>query len=228
MNQRPVPKVRLFRALALVGALGLAAPLEVDARPGGGHSSSSSHSYSGGSRSSSHSWGGSSRSSSSRSSGGRSYGGGGGVGPVNDFMALVCGLVFVFALLLWAMYSKAREREQRFDTIVAAPPRPRPSGPRWADLRARDPDFSAVLFEDFVYALYARAPGLVTRSGGLNESESGRPVLVDLWRVSQSVTKQLVLLQSKGFASLEIEGSLLQDPTKAAVGISRYMRTTHL
>jgi len=168
VNQRPVPKVRLVRALALVGALGLAAPLEVDARPGGGHSysgggghsSSSSHSYSGGSRSSSHSWGGSSRSSSSRSrssggGGGHSYGGGS--GPVNDFMALVCGLVFVFALLVWAMYSKAREREQRFDTIVAAPPKPRPSGPRWADLRARDPDFSAVLFEDFVYALYARA-----------------------------------------------------------------------
>jgi hypothetical protein len=165
VNQRPVPKVRLVRALALVGALGLAAPLEVDARPGGGHSysgggghsSSSSHSYSGGSRSSSHSWGGSSRSSSSRSSGGGGHSYGGGSGPVNDFMALVCGLVFVFALLVWAMYSKAREREQRFDTIVAAPPRPRPSGPRWADLRERDPEFSAVLFEDFVYALYARA-----------------------------------------------------------------------
>ena len=79
-----------------------------------------------------------------------------------------------------------------------------------------------------IEALTAKAPELVIRFGGLNESESGRPVLVDLWRVSQSVTKQLVLLQSKGFASLEIEGSLLQDPTKAAVGISRYMRTIHI
>ena len=79
-----------------------------------------------------------------------------------------------------------------------------------------------------IEALTTKAPELTLRFGGLNEADSGRPVIVDFWRVSQSVTKQLVLLQSKGFASLEIEGSLLQDPTKAAVGISRYMRTTHL
>lgn len=79
-----------------------------------------------------------------------------------------------------------------------------------------------------IEALTAKAPELVIRFGGLNEADSGRPVIVDLWRVSQSVTKQLALLQAKGFAALEIEGSLLQDPTKVAVGISRYMRTIHV
>lgn len=79
-----------------------------------------------------------------------------------------------------------------------------------------------------IEALTAKAPELTLRFGGLNEADSGRPVIVDLYRVSQSVTKQLALLQAKGFAALEIEGSLLQDPTKVGVGISRYMRTIHL
>lgn len=79
-----------------------------------------------------------------------------------------------------------------------------------------------------IEALTAKAPELTIRFGGLNEADSGRPVIVDLWRVSQSVTKQLALLQAKGFAALDIEGSLLQDPTKVGVGISRYMRTIHV
>lgn len=79
-----------------------------------------------------------------------------------------------------------------------------------------------------IEALTAKAPELVIRFGGLNEADSGRPVIVDLWRVSLSVTKQLALLQSKGFAALEIEGDLLPDTTKMAAGISRYMRTIHV
>lgn len=79
-----------------------------------------------------------------------------------------------------------------------------------------------------IEALTAKPPELSLRFGGLNEADSGRPVVVDLWRVSQSVTKQLALIQAKGFAALEIEGSLLQDPTKVGVGISRYMRTIHI
>jgi hypothetical protein len=79
-----------------------------------------------------------------------------------------------------------------------------------------------------IEALTTKAPELTLRFGGLNEADSGRPVIVDLWRVSQSVTKQLALLQAKGFAALEIEGSLLQDPTKIGVGISRFMRTIHV
>lgn len=79
-----------------------------------------------------------------------------------------------------------------------------------------------------IEALTAKAPELTLRFGGLNEAASGRPAIFDLWRVSQSVTKKLVLLQSKGFAVLEIEGGLLPDPRKVGDGISRYMRTIYV
>ena len=65
------------------------------------------------------------------------------------------------------------------------------------------------------------------RFGGLNEADSGRPVIFDLWRVSQGVAKQLTLIK-KGFGALDIEGVVLQDPTKTGVGISRYMRTIYV
>lgn len=75
-----------------------------------------------------------------------------------------------------------------------------------------------------VEALTAATPELYIRFAGLNEVESGRPSVVDLWRVSQGVTKQLSLI-NKGFTTLDIEGELLQDPTKTGAGISRFMRT---
>lgn len=78
-----------------------------------------------------------------------------------------------------------------------------------------------------IEALTTKAPELRLRFGSLNEADSGRPVIVDLWRVSQGVTKQLTLIK-KGFGSLDIEGEVLQDPTKTGVGISRYMRTIHV
>lgn len=78
-----------------------------------------------------------------------------------------------------------------------------------------------------IEALTAKAPELQIRFAGLNEADSGRPVLMDFWRVSQGVTKQLSIIK-KGFGSLDIEGEVLQDPTKTGVGISRYMRTIHV
>lgn len=78
-----------------------------------------------------------------------------------------------------------------------------------------------------IEALTAKAPELVLRFGGLNEADSGRAVIFDLWRVSQGITKQLTMIK-KGFGSLDIEGEVLQDPTKTGVGISRYMRTIHV
>lgn len=78
-----------------------------------------------------------------------------------------------------------------------------------------------------IEALTAKAPELQIRFAGLNEADSGRPVLMDLWRVSQGVTKQLTLIK-KGFGALDIEGEVLQDPTKTGIGISRYMRTIHV
>ena len=60
----------------------------------------------------------------------------------------------------------------------------------------------------------------------LNEVDGGKPVVTDMWRVSQGVTKQLAHIISKGFGKLEVEGSLMKDPTKTGAGISQYMRTT--
>jgi len=74
-----------------------------------------------------------------------------------------------------------------------------------------------------IEALTASASELYIRFAGLNEVESGKPSIVDLWRVSQGVAKQLALIQ-KGFTTLDIEGELLMDPTKEGEGISKYMR----
>lgn len=78
-----------------------------------------------------------------------------------------------------------------------------------------------------IEALTSKAPELTIRFAGLNEADSGRPVIFDLYRVSQGVTKQLTLIR-KGFGALDVEGEVLQDPTKTGVGISRYMRTIHV
>lgn len=75
-----------------------------------------------------------------------------------------------------------------------------------------------------VEALTAGTPELYIRFAGLNEVDSGKPSVVDLWRVSQGVTKQLSLI-NKGFTVLDIEGEVLKDPTKTGVGISSYMRS---
>ena len=78
-----------------------------------------------------------------------------------------------------------------------------------------------------IEALTTKSPELTFRFGGLNEADSGKPVIFDLWRVSQGVAKQLTLIKT-GFGALDIEGEVLQDPTKTGVGISRYMRTIHV
>jgi hypothetical protein len=75
-----------------------------------------------------------------------------------------------------------------------------------------------------IEALTAATPQLYIRFAGLNEVDSGKPNIVDLWRVSQGVTKQLALINS-GFTTLDIEGEVLKDPTKTGIGVSQYMRT---
>lgn len=50
-------------------------------------------------------------------------------------------------------------------------------------------------------------------------------MLVEIWRASQGVTKSLALIQSK-FGALDIEGTVLIDPTKTGVGVSRYYKTS--
>ena len=74
-----------------------------------------------------------------------------------------------------------------------------------------------------IEALTAKAPELQLRFGGLNEADSGKAMVVDIWRCSQGVTKQLSLI-NKGFGALDIEGTLLQDPTKVGTGLSKFYR----
>jgi len=75
-----------------------------------------------------------------------------------------------------------------------------------------------------VEALTSAAPELELSFGGLNEADSGKPVVVDIWRVSSGIAKTLALVQSD-FGKLSIEGEVLKDPTKVGVGISPYYRT---
>lgn len=74
-----------------------------------------------------------------------------------------------------------------------------------------------------IEALTTKAPELELLFGGLNEADSGKPAVVNVWRASQGVTKALSLI-NKGFGSLDVEGSVLQDPTKTGAGISKYYR----
>ena len=97
---------------------------------------------------------------------------------------------------------------------------------------AKDLSNGDTLWVDYIYGEYAviealttKAPELELTFGGLNEADSGKPTLVEVWRVSQSVTKKLMLL-GKDFDAIEVDGTVLQDPTKTGAGISRYYRTS--
>jgi hypothetical protein len=76
-------------------------------------------------------------------------------------------------------------------------------------------------------ALTTKASELQLRFGGLNEADEGKPVVVDIWRASQSVAKSLGLLTGQ-FGKLAVTGTLLADPNKTGTGISRYYKATML
>ena len=76
-----------------------------------------------------------------------------------------------------------------------------------------------------IEALTAKAAELELVFGGLNEADSGNPVLVEIWRASQGIAKALALL-AKGFGALDVEGSVLQDPRRTGQGVSKYYKTS--
>lgn len=89
-----------------------------------------------------------------------------------------------------------------------------------------------LLWVSYAYGTYAVIEALTTKSvelalsfGGLNEVDGGKPVVVDIFRASQGITKNLTLI-NKGFGALDIEGSILIDPTKTGTGISRYYKVS--
>lgn len=88
-----------------------------------------------------------------------------------------------------------------------------------------------LLWASYSYGAYAAIEALTTKAvelelifGGLNEADSGNPVTVNIFRASQGITKSLTLI-GKGFNALDVEGTVLLDPTKTGTGVSRYYRT---
>lgn len=83
---------------------------------------------------------------------------------------------------------------------------------------------------DYTYASYDKVEAMTSSSiilelhfEGLNEANSGKPVIVDAWRAQLSPTKALDLLGDK-FAELTVEAEVLMDPSKTGAGISKYFR----
>lgn len=75
-----------------------------------------------------------------------------------------------------------------------------------------------------IEALTTKAVELELSFGGMNEADSGKPSVVDVWRVSQGVTKSLELI-GKGFGALDVSGTVMMDPTKTGEGISKYYKS---
>jgi len=76
-----------------------------------------------------------------------------------------------------------------------------------------------------IEAITTKAQELELSFGGLNEADGGKACVVDVFRVSQSVAKQLALINDK-LGELDVSGSVLQDPNKTGDGVSRYYRQT--
>lgn len=73
-------------------------------------------------------------------------------------------------------------------------------------------------------ALTAKAEELELMFAGLNEADAGKPQIVNFWRCSQGVTKSLGLIAGNAFGGLDVEGAILEDPSKQGDGISRHYR----
>lgn len=107
----------------------------------------------------------------------------------------------------------------------------RPEGiyilPTATDLTAADAITVAYSYGEYaaIEALTTKAVELELTFGGLNEADEGKAVLVEIWRASQGVTKSLALIQDK-LGALDVEGTVLMDPTKVGAGISKYYKTS--
>lgn len=89
-----------------------------------------------------------------------------------------------------------------------------------------------LLWVSYTYGAYAVIEAMTTKSvelaltfGGLNEADGGKPVVIDIFRASQGITKKLALI-NKDFGALDVEGSILLDATKTGAGISRYYKVS--
>ncbi len=82
----------------------------------------------------------------------------------------------------------------------------------------------------YSYAAYSAVEALTSGAliyelafGGLNEADNNSPVVLDIYRLKVSAAKNLVFI-GDDFASLEVTGKVLMDPTKSGAGVSKYFR----
>ncbi len=76
--------------------------------------------------------------------------------------------------------------------------------------------------QNLIEAITATGQEYTLAFDGLNEADSGKPCVVDLWRVRFTPTKSLDLIDDD-FSKLELEGKLLKDDTRP-IGSSQYFR----
>ncbi len=88
----------------------------------------------------------------------------------------------------------------------------------------------ASLKVDYSFATYFKVEALTSSAKiielffeGLNEANSGKPVLVDVYRAQLSPAKALELL-GDNFADIDIEAEVLKDTSKTGAGISQYFK----
>lgn len=77
---------------------------------------------------------------------------------------------------------------------------------------------------DVLQALTTAAPILEMTFAGVNEAMEDASSIVDLYRVQLSATQGLNLISAGAFATLDIAGEVLLDPTKSGAGVSKYFR----
>lgn len=74
-----------------------------------------------------------------------------------------------------------------------------------------------------IQALTTSTPELELSFGGLNEGDNGRPMVVDIFRCSQSIAQNLALIGQQ-HGTLDVGGTIMVDPTKSGSGISRFYK----
>ena len=98
--------------------------------------------------------------------------------------------------------------------------------PEASDLDEDDTVFLAYDYGSYavIEALTAEAAELELMFEGLNETGTKKPSVVDIWRVSQGVASSIALLAEKGFSTLPVKGTLVEDPTKTGEDTSKFYR----
>jgi len=78
---------------------------------------------------------------------------------------------------------------------------------------------------DVVELLTTAGSEYIARFVGLNEAQSGTPVVVDLWRVKFGPTQAWDLIGDE-FGAIELAGKLLKDSTITTTGLSQYAKVS--